>query len=73
MLSSPLLFPHSRPLKDKRLTARHEPLLASDIHMAQINSEKEWLFFIQEFILPVIAKVFYGYSTKVTHDALGLK
>uniref|UniRef100_A0A3B3QGW2 Procollagen-lysine, 2-oxoglutarate 5-dioxygenase 2 n=1 Tax=Paramormyrops kingsleyae TaxID=1676925 RepID=A0A3B3QGW2_9TELE len=49
---------------DKWLTAGHEPLLASDIHMAQMNFQKEWLFFIWEFISPVIAKVFFGYSTK---------
>uniref|UniRef100_A0AAY4E7P4 procollagen-lysine 5-dioxygenase n=1 Tax=Denticeps clupeoides TaxID=299321 RepID=A0AAY4E7P4_9TELE len=50
--------------EDKRITGGYESVPTDDIHMRQINYEKEWLHFIREFISPVTLKVFSGYYTK---------
>ncbi|XP_066564976.1 procollagen-lysine,2-oxoglutarate 5-dioxygenase 2 isoform X2 [Amia ocellicauda] len=50
--------------KDKRISGGYENVPTDDIHMSQINYEKEWLHFIREFISPVTLKVFSGYYTK---------
>ncbi|XP_039616486.1 procollagen-lysine,2-oxoglutarate 5-dioxygenase 2 isoform X2 [Polypterus senegalus] len=49
---------------DKRISGGYENVPTDDIHMTQINYEKEWLHFIREFISPVTLKVFAGYYTK---------
>ncbi|KAL4635866.1 procollagen-lysine,2-oxoglutarate 5-dioxygenase 2-like [Arapaima gigas] len=49
---------------DTRLQGGYDFFPTDDIHMAQINYEKEWLHFIREYISPVATKVFSGYSTK---------
>uniref|UniRef100_A0A673ING6 procollagen-lysine 5-dioxygenase n=1 Tax=Sinocyclocheilus rhinocerous TaxID=307959 RepID=A0A673ING6_9TELE len=50
--------------KDKRITGGYESVPTDDIHMKQIDFDKEWLHFIREFISPVTLKVFSGYYTK---------
>ncbi|CAL8312658.1 unnamed protein product [Merluccius merluccius] len=50
--------------EDKRITGGYETVPTDDIHMKQINFDKEWLHFIREFISPVTLKVFSGYYTK---------
>ncbi|XP_062377218.1 procollagen-lysine,2-oxoglutarate 5-dioxygenase 2 isoform X2 [Sardina pilchardus] len=50
--------------EDKRITGGYESVPTDDIHMKQINYDKEWLHFIREFIAPVTLKVFSGYYTK---------
>ncbi|XP_064188367.1 procollagen-lysine,2-oxoglutarate 5-dioxygenase 2 isoform X1 [Anguilla rostrata] len=50
--------------QDKRITGGYESVPTDDIHMSQIDYEKEWLHFIREFISPVTLKVFSGYYTK---------
>uniref|UniRef100_A0A8C9W2M4 procollagen-lysine 5-dioxygenase n=1 Tax=Scleropages formosus TaxID=113540 RepID=A0A8C9W2M4_SCLFO len=50
--------------KDKRISGGYENVPTDDIHMSQINFEKEWLHFIREYISPVTLKVFSGYYTK---------
>ncbi|TRY58499.1 hypothetical protein DNTS_004915 [Danionella cerebrum] len=50
--------------EDKRITGGYESVPTDDIHMKQIDFDKEWLHFIREFISPVTLKVFSGYYTK---------
>ncbi|XP_043926047.1 procollagen-lysine,2-oxoglutarate 5-dioxygenase 2-like isoform X2 [Protopterus annectens] len=49
---------------DHRLSGGYENVPTDDIHMSQIEFDKEWLHFIREFIAPVTLKVFAGYYTK---------
>ncbi|XP_068136862.1 procollagen-lysine,2-oxoglutarate 5-dioxygenase 2 isoform X2 [Hyperolius riggenbachi] len=49
---------------DVRISGGYENVPTDDIHMTQIEMEKEWLHFIREFIAPVTLKVFAGYYTK---------
>ncbi|RXM36855.1 Procollagen-lysine,2-oxoglutarate 5-dioxygenase 2 [Acipenser ruthenus] len=49
---------------DKRISGGYENVPTDDIHMTQVDYEKEWLHFIREFISPVTLKVFSGYYTK---------
>ncbi len=55
-------------LQDKRITGGYESVPTDDIHMKQIDFDKEWLHFIREFISPVTLKVFSGYYTKVSQS-----
>ncbi|XP_063062897.1 procollagen-lysine,2-oxoglutarate 5-dioxygenase 2 isoform X1 [Engraulis encrasicolus] len=50
--------------EDRRISGGYESVPTDDIHMKQVNYEKEWLHFIREFIAPVTLKVFSGYYTK---------
>uniref|UniRef100_A0A8C1J8H5 procollagen-lysine 5-dioxygenase n=1 Tax=Cyprinus carpio TaxID=7962 RepID=A0A8C1J8H5_CYPCA len=50
--------------EDKRINGGYETVPTDDIHMKQIDFDKEWLHFIREFISPVTLKVFSGYYTK---------
>ncbi|XP_006637768.2 procollagen-lysine,2-oxoglutarate 5-dioxygenase 2 isoform X1 [Lepisosteus oculatus] len=50
--------------KDKRISGGYENVPTDDIHMSQVDFEKEWLHFIREYISPVTLKVFSGYYTK---------
>ncbi|MFT7796404.1 procollagen-lysine,2-oxoglutarate 5-dioxygenase 3 isoform X1 [Arapaima gigas] len=50
--------------KDKRLVGGYENVPTVDIHMNQIDFEKEWLRFLKEYIAPVTEKLYPGYSTK---------
>ncbi|KAK1795179.1 hypothetical protein P4O66_009920 [Electrophorus voltai] len=51
--------------EDRRITGGYETVPTDDIHMKQIDYDKEWLHFLREFISPVTLKVFSGYYTKV--------
>uniref|UniRef100_A0A4W4EDD6 procollagen-lysine 5-dioxygenase n=1 Tax=Electrophorus electricus TaxID=8005 RepID=A0A4W4EDD6_ELEEL len=50
--------------EDRRITGGYETVPTDDIHMKQIDYDKEWLHFLREFISPVTLKVFSGYYTK---------
>ncbi|XP_051970452.1 procollagen-lysine,2-oxoglutarate 5-dioxygenase 2-like isoform X2 [Xyrauchen texanus] len=50
--------------EDRRITGGYETVPTDDIHMRQIDFDKEWLHFIREFISPITLKVFSGYYTK---------
>ncbi|XP_069831497.1 procollagen-lysine,2-oxoglutarate 5-dioxygenase 2 isoform X2 [Dendropsophus ebraccatus] len=49
---------------DTRIAGGYENVPTDDIHMRQIEMDKEWLHFIREFIAPITLKVFAGYYTK---------
>ncbi|XP_071999185.1 procollagen-lysine,2-oxoglutarate 5-dioxygenase 2 isoform X2 [Engystomops pustulosus] len=49
---------------DTRIAGGYENVPTDDIHMSQIEMDKEWLHFIREFIAPITLKVFAGYYTK---------
>ena len=36
-----------------------------DIHMNQVHMERQWLYFLQEFIMPVQKVAFMGYNDSV--------
>ncbi|XP_066527094.1 multifunctional procollagen lysine hydroxylase and glycosyltransferase LH3 [Hoplias malabaricus] len=50
--------------QDERLTGGYENVPTVDIHMNQIQFEKEWLKFLQEIIAPVTEKLYPGYYPK---------
>uniref|UniRef100_A0A1A8PKD7 Procollagen-lysine 1, 2-oxoglutarate 5-dioxygenase 1a n=1 Tax=Nothobranchius rachovii TaxID=451742 RepID=A0A1A8PKD7_9TELE len=50
---------------DTRIQGGYENVPTIDIHMNQINFEKEWHKFLLEYIAPVTEKMFPGYYTKV--------
>ncbi|XP_068444169.1 multifunctional procollagen lysine hydroxylase and glycosyltransferase LH3 [Clinocottus analis] len=50
--------------KDERLAGGYENVPTVDIHMNQIDFEKEWLKFLKEFIAPVTEKLYPGYYPK---------
>lgn len=52
-------------LQDARIQGGYENVPTIDIHMNQINYEKEWHKFLLEFIAPVTEKMYPGYYTKV--------
>ncbi|KAG2459635.1 PLOD1 dioxygenase, partial [Polypterus senegalus] len=52
--------------KDTRIQGGYENVPTIDIHMNQINFEKEWHKFLLEYIAPVTEKMFPGYYTKCT-------
>ncbi|XP_010746700.3 procollagen-lysine,2-oxoglutarate 5-dioxygenase 1 isoform X3 [Larimichthys crocea] len=49
---------------DTRIQGGYENVPTIDIHMNQINFEKEWHKFLLEFIAPITEKMFPGYYTK---------
>ncbi|GAA6099772.1 procollagen-lysine,2-oxoglutarate 5-dioxygenase 1 isoform X3, partial [Tachysurus ichikawai] len=51
---------------DRRIQGGYENVPTIDIHMNQINFEKEWHKFLLEYIAPVTEKMFPGYYTKCT-------
>lgn len=52
-------------LQDNRITGGYENVPTIDIHMIQINFEKEWQKFLVEYAVPITEKMFPGYYTKV--------
>ncbi|XP_033839766.1 multifunctional procollagen lysine hydroxylase and glycosyltransferase LH3 isoform X1 [Periophthalmus magnuspinnatus] len=50
--------------KDERLAGGYENVPTVDIHMNQIDFEKEWLKFLKEYIVPVTEKLYPGYYPK---------
>jgi len=45
---------------DPRLAGGYENVPTVDIHMKQIGFERQWLYFLREFIVPYNAKLFKG-------------
>lgn len=41
-----------------------------DIHMNQINFEREWYKFLLEYIAPITEKLYPGYYTKVRAELM---
>lgn len=52
--------------KDERLAGGYENVPTVDIHMNQIQFEKEWLKFLKDYIVPVTEKLYPGYYPKAT-------
>ncbi|KAA0706473.1 Procollagen-lysine,2-oxoglutarate 5-dioxygenase 3 [Triplophysa tibetana] len=50
--------------KDERLSGGYENVPTVDIHMNQIQFEKEWLKFLKDYIAPVTEKLYPGYYPK---------
>uniref|UniRef100_A0A9J7XRK8 procollagen-lysine 5-dioxygenase n=1 Tax=Cyprinus carpio carpio TaxID=630221 RepID=A0A9J7XRK8_CYPCA len=49
---------------DERLSGGYENVPTVDIHMNQIQFEKEWLKFLKDYIVPVTEKLYPGYSPR---------
>nr|CDJ80155.1 Oxoglutarate iron-dependent oxygenase domain containing protein [Haemonchus contortus] len=47
--------------KDDRLAGGYENVPTRDIHMRQIEYERHWLYFLDEYVRPIQEKVFLGY------------
>ncbi|XP_060750983.1 multifunctional procollagen lysine hydroxylase and glycosyltransferase LH3 [Tachysurus vachellii] len=50
--------------EDERLSGGYESVPTVDIHMNQIQFEKEWLKFLKDYIAPVTEKLYPGYYAK---------
>lgn len=50
--------------KDERLAGGYENVPTVDIHMNQIQFEREWLKFLKDYIAPVTEKLYPGYYPK---------
>uniref|UniRef100_A0A671XQ48 Procollagen-lysine,2-oxoglutarate 5-dioxygenase 1 n=1 Tax=Sparus aurata TaxID=8175 RepID=A0A671XQ48_SPAAU len=50
--------------KDSRIQGGYENVPTVDIHMNQINFEKNWHKFLLEYIAPITEKMYPGYYTK---------
>uniref|UniRef100_A0A8C1NL71 procollagen-lysine 5-dioxygenase n=1 Tax=Cyprinus carpio TaxID=7962 RepID=A0A8C1NL71_CYPCA len=50
--------------QDERLSGGYENVPTVDIHMNQIQFEKEWLKFLKDYIAPVTEKLYPGYSPR---------
>ncbi|KAM3618303.1 uncharacterized protein V6R79_018658 [Siganus canaliculatus] len=53
---------------DTRIQGGYENVPTIDIHMNQINYEKEWHKFLLDFIAPITEKMYPGYYTKAQFD-----
>ncbi|XP_008293943.1 procollagen-lysine,2-oxoglutarate 5-dioxygenase 1 isoform X1 [Stegastes partitus] len=53
---------------DTRIQGGYENVPTIDIHMNQINFEKEWQKFLLEYIAPITEKMYPGYYTKAQFD-----
>lgn len=53
---------------DTRIQGGYENVPTIDIHMNQINYEKEWHKFLLEYVAPITEKMFPGYYTKAQFD-----
>lgn len=51
--------------QDTRIQGGYENVPTIDIHMNQINFEKEWHKLLLEYIAPITEKMYPGYYTKV--------
>ncbi|XP_070695095.1 procollagen-lysine,2-oxoglutarate 5-dioxygenase 1 [Pempheris klunzingeri] len=49
---------------DKRIQGGYENVPTIDIHMNQVNFDKEWHKFLLEYIAPITEKMYPGYYTK---------
>lgn len=46
---------------DERLAGGYENVPTRDIHMNQVDYERHWLYFLQQYVRPLQEKVFIGY------------
>ncbi|XP_058499105.1 procollagen-lysine,2-oxoglutarate 5-dioxygenase 1 [Solea solea] len=53
---------------DTRIQGGYENVPTIDIHMNQINFDKEWRKFLLEYIAPITEKMFPGYYTQAQFD-----
>ncbi|XP_068601098.1 procollagen-lysine,2-oxoglutarate 5-dioxygenase 1 [Brachionichthys hirsutus] len=53
---------------DSRIQGGYENVPTVDIHMNQINFEKEWHKFLLDYIAPITEKMYPGYYTKAQFD-----
>uniref|UniRef100_A0A4W4DXV7 Procollagen-lysine,2-oxoglutarate 5-dioxygenase 1 n=1 Tax=Electrophorus electricus TaxID=8005 RepID=A0A4W4DXV7_ELEEL len=53
---------------DTRIQGGYENVPTIDIHMNQINFQKEWHKFLLEYVAPVTEKMFPGYYTRAQFD-----
>lgn len=53
---------------DTRIQGGYENVPTIDIHMNQINYEKEWHKFLLEYIAPITEKMFPGYYTRALFE-----
>lgn len=51
--------------QDTRIQGGYENVPTIDIHMHQINFEKEWHKLLLEYVAPITEKMYPGYYTKV--------
>lgn len=51
--------------QDTRIQGGYENVPTIDIHMNQVNFDKEWQKFLLEYIAPITEKMYPGYYTKV--------
>ncbi|XP_038577514.1 procollagen-lysine,2-oxoglutarate 5-dioxygenase 1-like isoform X1 [Micropterus salmoides] len=54
--------------EDTRIQGGYENVPTVDIHMNQINYEKEWHKFLLEYVAPITEKMYPGYYTKAHFD-----
>ncbi|XP_029086075.1 procollagen-lysine,2-oxoglutarate 5-dioxygenase 1 isoform X1 [Monodon monoceros] len=54
--------------KDNRIQGGYENVPTIDIHMNQINFEREWHKFLVEYIAPMTEKLYPGYYTRAQFD-----
>ncbi|XP_013880212.1 procollagen-lysine,2-oxoglutarate 5-dioxygenase 1 [Austrofundulus limnaeus] len=54
--------------KDTRIQGGYENVPTIDIHMNQVNFEKEWRKFLVEYVAPITEKMFPGYHTQAHFD-----
>lgn len=54
--------------KDTRIQGGYENVPTIDIHMNQVNYEKEWQKFLVDYIAPITEKMYPGYYTKAHFD-----
>ncbi|XP_053136660.1 procollagen-lysine,2-oxoglutarate 5-dioxygenase 1 [Hemicordylus capensis] len=53
---------------DNRILGGYENVPTIDIHMNQINYEREWYKFLLEYIAPITEKLYPGYYTKTQFE-----
>lgn len=51
--------------EDPRIAGGYENVPTVDIHMNQINYEKEWLYLLSHYVTKLVEKVYPGYYSKV--------
>lgn len=59
-------------IQDTRIQGGYENVPTIDIHMNQVELEKQWQKFLLEYIAPITEKMYPGYYTKVSWTVLHL-
>lgn len=55
--------------KDPRLEGGYENVPTRDIHMRQIGMDRQWLYFLREYVRPLQERVFWGYHHYVSSNS----